>query len=342
LVQISGFLGSGKTSAIIRMAAAAQKTGLSTAVIVNEIGDVDVDGEYVRSSGLKAKRILGGCICCSLGSDLVSTIKSVVDEFCPDVIFVEPTGVALPSQVKKYFLQASCQVPGLEFSPTVALVDGFRFRQLLSEFKDFLKKQARDAEIIAITKVDRVDRKFELPLIASALCEMRPGARVLSVSSLTGEGIQELLETVLGERAELAPAEGGRDDSVLSSGVGNADFYGIFRFDGPVRPDDMRALIADLLGQMGRRSVEETGRLVGHLKAYVESGGGGFKASLVDLSAGVEFSGDMPAGQEFRVSVFMALRGYDSGRMRAELEGKIGELSRKYGFTVASLHRHHP
>lgn len=341
LVQVSGFLGSGKTSSIIRMAMEAQKAGRKTAVIVNEIGDVDVDGEFVKSTGLKAKRILGGCICCSLGSDLVSTIKAVVDEFDPDIIFVEPTGVALPSQVKRFFVQASYLVPKLEFSPTIALVDGARFRSLLAEFKDFLTKQARDAEILAITKIDKVDKKFELPLIASAMSEMRPGTRIIGISSVTGEGIPELLSAALGGRVDLRVSEASlpEEDSVAASGVGDADFYGILRAGHFLDGSKIKSFLTEIMEGVGRRCVERTGRLLGHIKAYGEAGGLGFKASLVDLATGVEFSGKMPASwNELKLSLFMALEGFPSEEMRAYLKEKIREVSAKYGLSVEDLH----
>ncbi|XRH75703.1 MAG: GTP-binding protein [Candidatus Methanosuratincola verstraetei] len=343
LAQISGFLGSGKTSSIIRMATEAQKKGLKTAVIVNEIGDVDVDGEFVKSSGLKAKRILGGCICCSLGADLVSTIKIVVEEFKPDVIFVEPTGVALPSQVKRFFVQASYLVPGLEFSPTVALVDGVRFRSLLAEFKDFLTKQARDAEILALTKIDRIDKKFDLPLIVSALSEMRPGTKVIGVSSVTGEGMPDLLAAILGERVELdSEANPAQDDSVAESGVGNADFYGILRSDKDLDDKAIRSFVSEVIEAMGRKCIEKTGRILGHIKAFGESQGKGFKASMVDLTTGVEFSGDIPQSwKELKFSLFMALEGFGSEDMRSYLKETIRETSKKYGLSVEDLHHQH-
>ncbi|MBC7120646.1 MAG: hypothetical protein H5T33_03585 [Candidatus Methanosuratus sp.] len=343
LVQISGFLGSGKTSSIIRMANEAQKLGLKTAVIVNEIGDVDVDGEFVKRSGLKAKRILGGCICCTLGADLVSTIKNVVEEFNPDVIFIEPTGVALPSQVKRFFVQASYLIPGLEFSPTFALVDGVRFRSLLAEFKDFLTKQARDAEILVVTKIDKVDKKFELPLIVSALSEMRPGTRIIGISSLTGEGIPDLLAAVLGDRVELRASEQNlaQDDSVIASGVGNADFYGILRSNKVLDENTIRSFVVEIMDAMGRRCVEKTGRILGHIKAYGESGGTGFKASMVDMVTGVEFSGVLPKSwSELKLSMFMALEGFKSDEMRSYLKERVREASTKYGLIVEDLHHH--
>ncbi|MEJ5292791.1 MAG: GTP-binding protein [Candidatus Methanosuratincola sp.] len=343
MAQVSGFLGSGKTSSIIRMAIEAQKRGLKSAVIVNEIGDVDVDGEFVKSSGLKAKRILGGCICCSLGADLVSTIKVVVEEFKPDVIFVEPTGVALPSQVKRFFVQASYLVPGLEFSPTVALVDGVRFRTLLAEFKDFLTKQARDAEILALTKIDRIDKKFDLPLIMSALSEMRPGTMVVGISSVTGEGIPDLLASILGERIELkSAANPAQEDSVAASRVGNADFYGILRSDRYLDGETIRSFVSEVMESMGRKCIDKTGRILGHIKAFGETDGSAFKASMVDLAAGVEFSGKLPKSwKELKLSLFMALEGFESEEMRLYLKEIIRGKSEKYGIHVEELHHHH-
>jgi len=345
IVQISGFLGSGKTTTIIKLATAIhEKTAARVAVIVNEIGDVDVDGELVKSSGLYSKRLLGGCICCSLGKDLVSTIKLVIEEFNPEILFVEPTGVALPSQVKSYFVQASYILSGLEFSPIVTLVDGPRFKFLLRDFRSFFTKQMRDADILVVTKIDKLDKKFELPLIISSLREMHPVERIISISSVTGEGFDELMQSMISGRISLAMelndmAE--KADSLEGSEVGSADFYGNFRSEKLMDGNEIRSLVGELLAKIGSSCKRSNGNFIGHIKSYVSTKGSGFKASLVDVSSGVEFTRDVPPNtDEFKVSIFLAISGFNSKDLENILKKKIKKIGKKYDLLIEDLH--HP
>jgi Ni2+-binding GTPase involved in maturation of urease and hydrogenase len=343
IVQISGFLGSGKTSTIIKLATAVhQRMGSKVAVIVNEIGDVDVDGEFVKGSGLYSRRLLGGCICCSLGNDLVSTIKSVIEEYDPEVLFVEPTGVALPSQVRGYFVQASYILAGLEFSPVVTLVDGSRFKFLLREFRPFFTKQMRDADILVVTKIDKLDKKFELPLIVSALRETHPKARIIGTSTVTGEGLDELLQEVITGRmarvVSLTAAEA-ITNSVRGSEVGSADFYGRFSLTNAVSGSEIKGMVGEIMIGIGSRCKALVGNLIGHIKAYVSAGDSGFKASLVDLSSGVEFSNEIPTTlKEFKASIFVALSGLEQKILEQILKEEIEKIMSKYGVVVEDLH----
>lgn len=355
VIQISGFLGSGKTSTIIGLAKLLySKSGKKIAIIVNEIGDVDVDGEFVRSAGLLSKKLLGGCICCSLGADLVSTMKAVIDEYNPEIMFVEPTGVALPSQVKKFFVQATYILPNLQFSPVITLVDGTRFNFLLKEYRTFFTKQMRDAEILAITKVDKVDKKFSLPLIVSALKDTHPQAKILGISIVSGEGLDQLLEMAMVAKsysfsaAAVAPvqqAASASDDSVEGAGVGSADFSGRLFFDKQVGETEVKAILAELLTTIGSRCSGRAGNLIGHVKAFVNVGKSGMKASLVDLSTGVEFSGNLPQGiAEMDMSLFGALNKCDSAFLQETMNEAMDEVKRRYNLRIESKPHsgHHP
>jgi len=345
VVQISGFLGSGKTSAIVGLAQKLySKSGERIAIIVNEIGDVDVDGEFVKSAGLLSKRLLGGCVCCSLGSDLVSTMKIVIDEYHPDVMFVEPTGVALPSQVKKFFVQASFIMPDLHFSPVITLVDGTRFNFLLRDYRAFFTKQMKDAEILAITKVDKVDKKFSLPLVVSALKDLHPQARIIGISIVTGEGLDDLLDAAMVRKefslsgqsfasAQQAASEG--SDSVVGANVGSADFAGKLFFEKAASEADVKKMISETLTSIGSQCSRRAGGLIGHVKAFANTGKFGMKASLVDLSTGVEFSGSLPPEvSELEFSLFGALNKCDSAFLQGLMDDEMERIKGRYNLRV--------
>ena len=96
---IAGFLGSGKTTVLLEVARAMAEDGAQLAVIENEIGEVGIDGGYVREQGLPVQELFGGCICCTLQAGLVETLRAVESRYEPDWVIIEPTGLAAPGDI---------------------------------------------------------------------------------------------------------------------------------------------------------------------------------------------------------------------------------------------------
>ena len=96
LLLFAGFLGSGKTTLIISIARQATEAGRRLCVIVNEIGEVGIDGEVLRVGDLEVKEITAGCICCQIGVDLVRTLRELEEGFRPDLVIIEASGIATP------------------------------------------------------------------------------------------------------------------------------------------------------------------------------------------------------------------------------------------------------
>jgi len=101
LLCIAGFLGSGKTTVLLELARTMTQSGLQLAIVENEIGDVGVDGGYVREAGLPVQELFGGCICCTLQTGLVETLRALELQYAPDWVVVEPTGLAAPGDLMK-------------------------------------------------------------------------------------------------------------------------------------------------------------------------------------------------------------------------------------------------
>jgi G3E family GTPase len=93
---IAGFLGSGKTTVLLEVARVMAEDGLKLAVVENEIGEVGIDGSYVRDQGLPVQELFGGCICCTLQAGLAETLLAVESDHDPDWVIIEPTGLAAP------------------------------------------------------------------------------------------------------------------------------------------------------------------------------------------------------------------------------------------------------
>jgi len=198
LVQIAGWLGSGKTTLVIALAKALGRDGLKVAIVVNEIGAVPVDGKVIEEYGLTVKDIGGGCICCQVAGTMLNTIRVLAGEIRPDIIMVEPTGMAVPGSVAET-VRAGAGKAGIEMGPVIVLLDTTREEKLLhyETLKRLIMKQLTDADIIALSKADMVTEDT-LAGTAKAVADINPDAKVIILSAKTGEGVEALVDSVEG------------------------------------------------------------------------------------------------------------------------------------------------
>ena len=152
------------------MAKRAAAAGLRICVIVNEVGEVGIDGEVLRMGDLEVKEITAGCICCQIGVDLVRTLRELEAGFQPDLVIVEASGIASPPGVLdalKYF--PAEKLDGIE---TITVVDAARFAELYEIITPLLDSQIVAADRVVVTKVDEAS--------AEALAETERMVRVLA------------------------------------------------------------------------------------------------------------------------------------------------------------------
>ena len=198
VTQIAGFLGCGKTTLLLRLSQElAGKGTRKVALVVNEIGEIPVDGKVMEESGMRVKDIGGGCICCEVAASFAKTLYSLYKEFHPDYVLVEPTGVAVPHQVKLAAKMGSRDAK-ISIGPAIVLFDATRPAELLDMdmLGQLVVTQIKDADIVAISKVDAVD-EAALEETARKIRELNERAQILRISSFTGEGIDQLLELVV-------------------------------------------------------------------------------------------------------------------------------------------------
>jgi len=192
IVQIAGFLGAGKTTLMIRLGSELGKAGKKVAIIVNEVGEVGVDGSVIEAFGLRTVELTEGCICCSLSGSLQNTLRIIAKEFQPDYVLIEPTGLALPSKINNIIRISMVEV---ERNISVALVDAYRAERLFKETKAFFSRQIIGVDVVAINKVDLVDPQ-RLQEVESLIQELAPGSRVVHISAKGGAGFKELMEAL--------------------------------------------------------------------------------------------------------------------------------------------------
>jgi G3E family GTPase len=147
-----GFLGSGKTTLVKRILAKRGQDS-KTAVIVNEFGDVGIDGEILRGSNVDMVELNSGCMCCTLRGSLMSAVEELRTKAKVDRIVVEATGVAQPGELLETLADSSLK-QDFEVGPLVTVVDVAKFNKLDAMLGDFYEAQIEDADIIVLNKID--------------------------------------------------------------------------------------------------------------------------------------------------------------------------------------------
>ena len=149
---ISGFLGAGKTTLINRLIHEAYK-GEKIVLIENEFGEIGIDGGFLKDAGIEISEMNSGCICCSLVGDFSEALKKVVDEYAPDRILIEPSGVGKLSDVTKAVLEAN--IEGAELNSSVAVVDVNKCKMYMKNFGEFFGDQIANAGCVLFSHTDK-------------------------------------------------------------------------------------------------------------------------------------------------------------------------------------------
>lgn len=183
LLVVSGFLGSGKTTLITRLAEAAVKRDLAVAVVVNEIGDIGIDDQYMRRLGMNVWEILGGCICCTLAGNLSETIDQILSQYQPDLMILEPSGAADLKSVDQVLQHYEEQA---QFATQkIVLIDPVRFQMLMAVVTPLIESQIKSADMVLVNKSDLVAID-EIQNIQTHVREITPHAVVTSISAKAG------------------------------------------------------------------------------------------------------------------------------------------------------------
>ena len=187
---LGGFLGSGKTTLLMKLASMYTKRGLKTALLVNESGEIGVDGATLKAEGYDAIELPDGCICCSLSGTLQSALKNIARDIDPDIIIVEPTGLALPHKVKELVHYAMIDE---EATYIIGVADVQRFEDLIKKKEQFFKMQMSGADVVLINKCDLATPE-KIEQIKAWVHESFPEKPIQEISAKTGENMDKLYE----------------------------------------------------------------------------------------------------------------------------------------------------
>ena len=154
-----GFLGSGKTTALMQLARHIVETSKSDSenkvmILENEVGEVGIDDQFLRGGGFKVDNLFAGCACCTVSGELVSALARIKDEFDPEWVVVETTGIAYPGKI-----QDSLHYAMNQDSRVAVLVDAKRWKRLRLPMHDLLYGQINNSAAVLINKCDLVDEE---------------------------------------------------------------------------------------------------------------------------------------------------------------------------------------
>ena len=193
---VSGFLGAGKTTLIKKLLAEAYK-GEKLVLIENEFGEINIDGGFLKESGIQISEMSAGCICCSLVGDFNKALKDVEAQFHPDRILIEPSGVGKLSDVIVAVENTVKDVPDMRLNSFVTVADATKVKVYMKNFGEFYNNQIESAGTVILSRTQRLSQE-KLEAAVALLREKNPTAAILTTpwDALDGATILSAIEKV--------------------------------------------------------------------------------------------------------------------------------------------------
>ncbi len=201
----SGFLGAGKTTLIKKLIAEAY-AGEKIVLIENEFGEIAIDGGFLQDAGVTINEMNSGCICCSLVGDFEQALKQVLEQFSPDRILIEPSGVGKLSDVIRAV--QSVESDELKLNGFTTVVDANKCRIYMKNFGEFFNNQVEHASAIILSRTDGLSQE-KLDRCVAMLREKNASATIVTTpwDQITGAQILETMERQDTLAAELEHLE---------------------------------------------------------------------------------------------------------------------------------------
>ena len=190
----SGFLGAGKTTLIKKLLKEAL-AGEKVVLIENEFGEIGIDGGFMKEAGIQVTEMNSGCICCSLVGDFGVALKQVIDQYHPDRILIEPSGVGKLSDVIRAVEGVEKDIDEATMGSFVTVADAMKCRMYIKNFGEFFLNQIEYAGTILLSRTQKMSRE-KLEAAVALLREHNDKARLITTpwDELTGAQILEAMQ----------------------------------------------------------------------------------------------------------------------------------------------------
>ncbi len=199
---VSGFLGAGKTTLIKKLLAEAFP-GEKLVLIENEFGEIGIDGGFLKESGIQINELNAGCICCSLVGDFRAALQQVVEQYHPDRIVIEPSGVGKLSDVTRA-VEGVAEHLDVQLNSFVTVADVNKVKMYMKNFGEFYDDQISHASCIILSRTQTASEE-KIAAAVAMLREKNPTATIVTTAwdALTGEQILNAMSTKDDFKAEL-------------------------------------------------------------------------------------------------------------------------------------------
>jgi G3E family GTPase len=195
LVLISGFLGSGKTTMLLStIDQIIAMTNKKVVIIKNDFGNVGIDAKVMEKSGLQVRELPSGCICCTLGVDFLQTLTDVATEYHPDLVFVEPSGLADPASI--IVLMKGYKGPKVDRIRVMIIVDAVRFNLISRAMPAPMERQLKIGDVIVINKIDEATEE-QIDEVRQAVHKMGLSTRLILASALQRENVDMVAKAMV-------------------------------------------------------------------------------------------------------------------------------------------------
>jgi len=190
---ISGFLGAGKTTLIKKLLQEALN-GQKVVLIENEFGEIGIDGGFLKDAGIQITEMNSGCICCSLVGDFGAALKKVVEQYHPDRIIIEPSGVGKLSDVIAAVMNVAGEID-LDLNSFVTVADATKCKMYMKNFGEFYNNQVESANTIILSRTQGM-KEEKLAQAVSMIQEKNAKAKIITTpwDELTGKQILAVME----------------------------------------------------------------------------------------------------------------------------------------------------
>ena len=190
----SGFLGAGKTTLIKKCIEQAYK-GEQIVLIENEFGEIGIDGGFLQDAGIEIREMNAGCICCSLVGDFSEALSKVVEQYHPDRIIIEPSGVGKLSDIIGAVEKVKANID-LQMNSFVCVADAKKTKMYMKNFGEFFNNQIESANVIVLSRTQDINEE-KLKEVISLIKEHNDKAAIVTTpwDQITGKEILDVMES---------------------------------------------------------------------------------------------------------------------------------------------------
>ena len=341
LIFVGGFLGAGKTTALISLAERLAESGYHVGLITNDQTEGLVDTEIARinlgSKGVFVEEVAEGCFCCNFDL-LIDRIKKMLPHK-PDIILGEPVGsctdliASVVNPIKKFHKDM------FHVSPFTVLVEPTRIKSFLAnqtrfpeEVKYLFKKQLEEAEIIALSKTDTID-EYQVREFTTFLRTSYPDKKVIAISAKKGDGMDDWIKSLFDTSSGRALQEIDYDRYAKAEAV-LGWLNGIFKISSE-QEHEVDKFTMELMSYLKKGFADKKAE-IGHLKLVATLGNRSFNGSVTSLNSEEELTGDLKKASEWLL-IINARVNLEPDPLEYMVKGAISELCSKRALNFKTL-----